>query len=56
MRVVMPYFEKQQQEAGGMVDTLLPPVDPLKPRVVVRHTPMFDSSVAPSSSPLLSGE
>ena len=55
MRVVMPMLEKQQMAEAGMVDTLQPPVDPRKPRVAIRHTPMFDPNSQASASPLLSG-
>jgi len=52
MRVVMPYFEKQQTVE---VDTLMPPVDPLKPRNPIKRKPLFDRNADPSSSPLLTG-
>lgn len=32
MRVIMPAFEKQAAAEGGMVDTLMPPMDPSRPR------------------------
>jgi hypothetical protein len=35
MRVIMPYFERQQMEMGGFVDTLEPPPDPLRPRMSI---------------------
>lgn len=56
MRVIMPAFEKKQAEEGQAVDTLLPPIDPSRPRTTYRaKTGLFDSNTQPSSSPLLSG-
>lgn len=51
MRVIMPAFEKQQQEQMGMVDKLEPPVDPLKPRRAKKQQ-VFDS---PAPSPMFAG-
>lgn len=56
MRVIMPAFEKKQAEEGQVVDTLLPPVDPSRPRTTYHaNKGLFDPNSQPSSSPLLSG-
>lgn len=52
MRVIMPALEKQQMDEAGMVDKLLPPEDPLKPRRVTRKKPVFEETVRPPLSPI----
>lgn len=50
----MPIFEKQQQEQSGMIDTLVPPADPMRPRMkFAARAGLFDPTASPSSSPLL---
>lgn len=52
-RVVMPYIEKSQADAGIPIDMLEPPNDPLRPRSLQRSVPLWDAT--PSPSPLLQG-
>lgn len=54
MRVIMPAFEKQAAAEGGMVDTLMPPVDPSRPRQTYSaKTGLSDPLANRNPSPLL---
>lgn len=50
MRVLMPLLEKQQAEAGVEIDRLIPPADPMRPRVrrAVPTKPLFEEHASPS--------
>jgi len=56
MRVIMPAFEKQAAAEGGMVDTLMPPRDPSRPRQTYSaKTGLSDPLANRNPSPLQAG-